>query len=158
MQSVKRTPLAPALLMAEYSGEMPPLAPELEAEIRERMHTIPIFKSLGFSQARLGVGCFECAVARNREYDGIFDSFHGGLLMTAADSAAAIVSLTLWGTQSRLTTTDMSIRFLAPVRSDVRLLAQAVKKGRTLIPVSVNIWRDDGVLAAIAQVAYMRLI
>jgi uncharacterized protein (TIGR00369 family) len=136
---------------------MPALAPELEAALRSRMNDVPIFRSLGFSQLRVGTGCFECTVARNREYDGIFDSFHGGLLMTAADSAAAIVCLTLWGADSRITTTDMSIRFLAPARSDVKLFAQAIKPGRTLIPVIANLWRDDGVLVAVAQVTYMRL-
>ena len=150
-------PLAPGLLMAPYSGELPPLAPDMEKAIRDRMQSIPIFKSLGFSQPRLGAGWFDCSVARNKEFDGIFDSFHGGLLMTAADSAAAIVSLTVWGAQSRITTTDMSIRFLAPARSDVRLFAQAIKQGRTLIPVTSNFWRDDGVLVAVAQVTYMRL-
>ena len=150
-------PLAPGLFMAPYSGELPPLAPDTEKAIRTRMQSVPIFKSLGFSQARLGLGWFDCAAARNKEFDGIFDSFHGGLLMTAADSAAAIVSLTVWGAESRITTTDMSIRFLAPARSDVRLFAQAIKQGRTLIPVTSNFWRDDGVLVAVAQVTYMRL-
>jgi uncharacterized protein (TIGR00369 family) len=143
--------------MAPYSGEMPPLAPELESAIAERILTIPIFKSLGFSDWRLGAGCFECTVTRNREFDGIFDSFHGGLLMTAADSAAAVVSLTVWGAESRITTTDMNIRFLAPARSAVKLYAQAIKPGRTLVPVAANLWRDDGVLVAVAQVTYMRL-
>ena len=143
--------------MAPYGGEMPPLEQSAEAAIRERMRAIPIFTSLGLSNAKLGVGTFECTVARDPRFDGIFDSFHGGLLVTAADSAAAIVSLTVWGVESRITTTDMNIRFLAPARSDVRLVAQAIKKGRTLIPVAANIWRDDGTLVAVAQVTYMRL-
>lgn len=143
--------------MAPYSGELPPLEADVEKAIRERMQSIPIFKSLGFSQPRFGVGWFDCAVARNTEFDGIFDSFHGGMLMTAADSASAIVGLTVWGAQSRITTTDMNIRFLAPARSDVRLFAQSIKQGRTLIPVTSNFWRDDGVLVAVAQVTYMRL-
>jgi uncharacterized protein (TIGR00369 family) len=152
------TELADGLLMAPYSGEFPALAPEREAAIRKRMESIPIFKSLGFSAARVGDGCFQCTVARNREYDGIFDSFHGGLLMTAADSAAAIVCLTVWGPESRITTTDMNIRFLAPAQSDVKLFAQAIKRGRTLVPVVANLWREDGALVAIAQITYMRLI
>ncbi len=121
------------------------------------MSSIPIFKALGFSNVRLGAGCLECMVARNPQFDGIFDSFHGGLLMTAADSAAAILSLTIWGAESRITTTDMNIRFLAPARSDVKLFAQAIKHGRTLIPTIANFWRDDGTLVAVAQVTYMRL-
>ena len=128
--------------------------------MRERIASIPIFRSgsLGFSKVRLGAGALECTVARNPEFDGIFDSFHGGFMMTAADSAAAIVSLTIWGADARITTTDMNVRFLAPARSDVKLFAQAIKKGRTLCPVTANFWRDDGVLVAVAQVTYMRLV
>ncbi|HEY6484994.1 MAG TPA: PaaI family thioesterase [Candidatus Cybelea sp.] len=156
--SARTTPLAAGLLMAPYAGELPPLEPGAEAAVRERMHSIPIFSNLGFSDVRLGVGCVDCMVARAREFDGIFDSFHGGLLMTAADSAAAITALTIWGADARVTTTDMSIRFLAPARSDVRLFAQAIKQGRTLVPVAANLWRDDGTLVAVAQVTYMRLL
>jgi acyl-CoA thioesterase len=147
------------LIVAPYDGELPALDPAVENTVRERMQSIPIFRSgnLGFSNVRLGLGAFECSVARNREFDGIFDSFHGGLLMTAADSAAAIVALTLWGPDSRITTTDMSIRFLAPARSNVKLFAQAIKAGRTLVPVAANLWREDGALCAVAQITYMRL-
>jgi uncharacterized protein (TIGR00369 family) len=156
--SARATPLAAGLLMAPYTGELPPLDPGTEAALRERIGSIPIFTNLGFSGLRLGAGCVECTVARVREFDGIFDSFHGGLLMTAADSAAAITALTIWGADARITTTDMSIRFLAPARSDVKLLAQAIKRGRTLVPVTANLWRDDGTLVAVAQVTYMRLL
>lgn len=145
------------LFLAPHPDELAPIDDSLDAAIRERMQSIPIFKSLGFSNVRLGAGWLESLVTRNPEYDGIFDSFHGGMLMTAADSAAAIVSLTLWGSQSRLTTTDMNIRFLAPARTDVKLFAQAIKHGRTLIPTIANFWRDDGTLVAIAQITYMRL-
>ena len=147
------------LIVAPYDGELPPLDPAVEKAVRERMQSVPIFRSgnLGFSNVRVGLGAFECTVARNRDFDGIFDTFHGGFLMTAADSAAAIVSLTVWGANARITTTDMNIRFLAPARSDVKLFAQAIKQGRTLIPVTANFWRDDGALVAVAQVNYMRL-
>jgi uncharacterized protein (TIGR00369 family) len=145
------------LVVAPWRGDLEPLAADAESAIRDRMRSIPIFSSLGFSDVRLGAGAVACAVARRREFDGIFDSFHGGLLMTAADSAAAIVALTLWGSDARITTTDMNIRFLAPARSDVYLVAEAIKRGRTLVPVAANLWRDDGTLVAVVQVTYMRL-
>lgn len=145
------------LVVAQWRGEMEPLAGEAESAIRDRMRSIPIFSSLGISDVQFGAGAFACTVARKHEFDGIFDSFHGGLLMTAADSAAAMVALTVWGGDARITTTDMNIRFLAPARSDVYLSAEAIKRGRTLIPVAANIWRDDGTLVAVAQVTYMRL-
>ena len=145
------------LILTPYAGDLPTLSADRESAIRERMQSIPIFKMLGFYNIRIGAGWLESMVARNPEYDGIFDSFHGGLLMTAADSAAAVASLTIWGAESRITTTDMNIRFLAPARSDVKLFDQTVKRGRTLIPAIANFWRDDGELAAVAQVTYMRL-
>jgi uncharacterized protein (TIGR00369 family) len=151
--------MKPGLVVAPYNAELPALDSAVEKAVRERMNSIPIFRSgsLGFSNVRLGAGALECTVARNPDFDGIFDSFHGGFMMTAADSAAAIVSLTLWGAGAHITTTDMNIRFLAPARSDVKLFAQAIKHGRTLIPVTANFWRDDGTLVAVAQVTYMRL-
>ena len=145
------------LVVAPWQGDLEPLPADAESAIRERMRSIPIFTSLGFSEMRLGTGAFACTVARNQQFDGIFDSFHGGMLMTAADSAAAIVALTVWGADSRITTTDMNIRFLAPARSDVYLSAEAIKRGRTLLPVAANFWRRDGTLVAVAQVTYMRL-
>lgn len=145
------------LVVAAPPAELPPVAPEIEAAVRARMESIPIFSTLGFANARFGRGCFECTVPRRTEYDGIFESFHGGLLMTVADSAAAMAALTLWGADARITTTDMSIRFLAAARSDVRVFADAIKAGRTLVPVSANIWDSADVLVAVAQVTYMRL-
>ncbi len=145
------------LILAPHSRDLPTLPADVEAAAIARLHSVPIFKSLGFSDVRIGAGWMECSVARNPDFDGIYDSFHGGLLMTAADSAAAVVSLTVWGAESRITTTDMNIRFLSPARSNVKLLAQAIKRGRTLIPTIVNFWRDDGTLVALAQVTYMRL-
>lgn len=145
------------LILAPYSGDLPRLSADRESAIRKRMQSIAIFKMLGFSNTRIGVGWLETMVARNPDHDGIFDSFHGGLMMTAADSAAAVISLTVWGAESRITTTDMNIRFLSPARSDVKLFVQAVKQGRTLIPAIANFWRGDGELVAVAQVTYMRL-
>ena len=145
------------LVVAPWREEMERLPDGDESAIHDRMRAIPIFSQLRFSEIRLGAGAFACTVGRIREFDGIFDSFHGGLLMTAADSAAAIVALTVWGSDARITTTDMNIRFLAPARSDVYLAAQAIKRGRTLLPVAANLWRDDGTLVAVAQVTYMRL-
>src|SRR5580698_1011788 len=145
------------LVVAPWRGDLEPLAADAESAIRDRMRSIPIFSSLGSSDVRLGAGVVACAVSRTREFDGIFDSFHGCRLMTAADSAAAFVALSLWGSDARITTIDMNIRFLAPARSDVYLVAEAIKRGRTLVPVAANLWRDDGTLVAVAQITYMRL-
>src|SRR5207302_8740141 len=90
-------------------------------------------------------------------YDGVFKSFHGGLLMTLADTAACVAVLTLAGADAEIITTDMNIRLLAPCRSDTTAEATVIKFGKTLYPVSVELRDVNGVRVAVAQVTYMRL-
>src|SRR5205807_9676409 len=90
-------------------------------------------------------------------YNGVFKSFHGGLFMTLADTAACVAVLTLSGADAEITTTDMNIRFLAPCRSDCTAEAAVIKFGKTLCPVSVELRDVKGVRIAVAQVTYMRL-
>lgn len=128
-----------------------------EQAIRERFAAIPIFRAMRFELFELRRGEARCRVPWNRDFDGIFESFHGGLLLTVADSAAAVAVLSATGARERITTTDMSIRFLAPVRSDVSVTARVLKLGRTLVPVEADLRDADGQLAAVAQITYMRL-
>jgi uncharacterized protein (TIGR00369 family) len=105
----------------------------------------------------LSDGVCQLVVPRQRRYDGVFECFHGGLLMTAADSAACFAILTLTSADQLLTTTDMNIRFLAPCLTDVRVTARVIKRGRLLCPVAVDLVDADGKLVAVAQVTYMLL-
>ena len=77
--------------------------------------------------------------------------------MTIADSAACFAILTLTGPGITLTTTDMNIRFLAPCRSDVTARARLIKLGRTMCPVTVELFDENQQMVAIAQVNYMLL-
>ncbi|HUL74665.1 MAG TPA: PaaI family thioesterase [Vicinamibacterales bacterium] len=131
--------------------------PDRLAAIRARVATIPITETLGMRDVVLDDGVCELTVPRQRRYDGVFESFHGGLLMTIADSAACYAILTLTGAEQALTTTDMNIRFLAPCLTDVRVRARVIKRGRTLCPVAVDLFDANGTLVAVAQVAYMLL-
>ena len=130
---------------------------QLQAAIEERVARIPISATLGMRGVVLEDGVCELVVPRQRQYDGVFESFHGGLLMTIADSAACFAILTLTGADQTLTTTDMNIRFLAPCLTDVRVRARVIKRGRTLCPVAVDLFDAGGTLVAIAQVNYMLL-
>ncbi len=130
---------------------------ELEKSIRARMHAIPIVATLAFADVRLGDGTCELRLPRRKKYDGVFESLHGGLLMTAADSAACFAILTRTGPQARLTTTDMGIRFLAPCLTDAIVKARVIKFGRTLCPVAVDMFDEAKRQVAVAQVSYMLL-
>ena len=118
---------------------------------------IPIVDTLGFEFFEMDNGICEAVVKHQKQYDGIYESFHGGLLMTVADSISAFALLTLTGSDAKITTTDMNIRFLAACRTDVRAIAKVIKHGRTLAPVAVDLYDMNNTHVAVAQVNYIIL-
>jgi uncharacterized protein (TIGR00369 family) len=128
-----------------------------DAAILKRIGKIPIFHTLQFRVDELGEGTCRATVPYDPKYDGVFESFHGGLLMTIADSVACFAVMTRTGPDAPMTTTDMNIRFLAACRSDVTARARLIKFGRTLCPVAVELFDASGVMVAVAQVTYLRL-
>ena len=125
--------------------------------IVDRIRKSPIVETLGFRFDEWGDGTCKATVPHDRRFDGVYESFHGGLLMTAADSVACFAIMTRTGPDQALTTTDMNIRFLAPCLTDVTVVARVIKLGRTLCPVHVELFDAKGVLVAVAQVTYIRL-
>lgn len=123
----------------------------------QRIHRIPIVATLGLQIEQMGEGTCDVRAPYDHRYDGVFESFHGGILMTIADSVACFAILTRTDPEEILTTTDMQIRFLAPCLSDVRACARVIKLGRTLCPVHVDLLEANGKQVALAQVTYMRL-
>ena len=130
---------------------------DFEAKLLARAANIPIASKLKMQFLAWDEGCCTVRVPYQSDYDGVFESFHGGILMTIADSAACFAILTQTGPDQVLTTTDMNIRFLAPCLSDVTAKARVIKLGRTMCPVSVDLFDAGGKHVAWAQVNYMRL-
>jgi uncharacterized protein (TIGR00369 family) len=131
------------------------LTPELKSDIHAEINKIPIVDTLGIQIVSLLDGYCETKVQRKLSYDGVFESFHGGLLMTIADSTACFAIFTKTGPFVKLTTTDMNIRFLAPCLTDVTAKARIIKLGRTLCPVSVDLYDENKKHVAVAQVNYI---
>lgn len=129
----------------------------LKQRILERVSKIPMFQTLQMRVDSMDEGTAVATIPRRLIYDGIYESLHGGILMTLADSAAAFAILTLTGEQEPMTTTDMNIRFLAPCLSAATAKAKVIKLGRTMVPVEVEVYDAEGTLVAVAQVAYFRL-
>ena len=130
---------------------------KIDPAFEERLRAIPLFSLLPFEIESAGQGSARLKLPYKHQYDGIFDSLHGGFLMTLADTAACIAVLSMAGKDARVTTTDMNIRFLSACRSDAVAVAKIVKFGKTLVPVHVDIFDARGTLVAISQVTYMRL-
>jgi len=134
---------------------------ELEQGFRDRIfdrvNKIPIMSTMKLEVINLKAGYCELKAPRQKMYDGIYDSFHGGLLMTVADSAAAFALMTLTGPEARMTTTDMNIRFLAPCLTDLIVRAKVIKFGRTLSPMAIDLYDENEKYVAVAQVNYFVL-
>jgi uncharacterized protein (TIGR00369 family) len=128
-----------------------------QQELLTRVRQIPIVSTLSMRFEEMGEGWCRVSVPHDRKYDGIFESFHGGLLMTVADSVACFAIMTRLGWQEVLTTTDMNIRFLNPCLTDVTAHARVIKIGKTLCPVAVDLFDADRKHIAVAQVTYIRL-
>ena len=130
---------------------------EAKQAILDRVSKIPIYNTLKMEIVSLEDKSCEVRVPRDLKYDGVFESFHGGLLMTVADSTACFAIMTRTSPDMRLTTTDMNIRFLAPCLSDLTARARVIKMGRSLCPVAVDMFDAHQTQVAVAQVTYILL-
>jgi uncharacterized protein (TIGR00369 family) len=143
--------------MTSPFADQPPLTEAEIAALWQRARDVPISRTLGLEFVAMARG--ECTLAWNRDprYDGIFRSLHGGLMMTLADSAGAFALLSVIEPDSRITTTEMNIRFLAPVRERVVAHARVLKAGRSLCTIVVDLVDGAGRPVAHAGMTYMRL-
>jgi acyl-coenzyme A thioesterase PaaI-like protein len=61
------------------------MQPELESALLARINRIPIVATLGLEIVRFSDGYCESRTPRSLKYDGVLESFHGGLLMTTGN-------------------------------------------------------------------------
>jgi uncharacterized protein (TIGR00369 family) len=131
--------------------------PQERQKILDRLRAIPIVDTLQLEILELEDNVCVVRVPHKRQWDGVFESFHGGLLMTVADTAACFAAFTRAGADRTMTTTDMNIRFLAPCLTDLIAKARIIKFGRTLVPVEVDLFDANDTKVAVAQVSYFLL-
>jgi len=130
---------------------------DVKQAILTRIGQIPVFDTLGIEILELTEGRCKARVPKNDAFDGIYESYHGGMLMTAADSIACPAVMTMAGADAFMATTDMNIRFLSACLTDVIVEARIIKFGKTLCPVHVDLSDTSGKQVAVAQVTYMLL-
>ena len=123
----------------------------------ERINSVPITETLKMQILRLDKGECEAFIPRDTMWDGIFQTFHGGILGTIADSITCWAILTKIGSDRKVATTDFNIRFLRPCKTDVRCVAKVIKSGRTLSLAEAEIYDIDDKLVAVSQVNYISL-
>ena len=133
------------------------LTPTQVQAMMKRITDVPMMHTLGLEVLRLDVGECEAKVCRKHEWDGIYETFHGGMLGVIADSITCFAILTSIGAQENVATTDFNIRFLRPCHTDVVCVGRVIKSGRTLCVSEAEVTDMNGKLVAIAQVTYARM-
>lgn len=125
--------------------------------VMEKINSIPMVSTLGIEIDELTDDIVRVRVPHEKKYDGIFDTFHGGMLMTIADTIASFLIIRRIGPDIRIATTDMNIRFLAPCTTDVTAVGRFIKAGKTLSTMEVDLFDTNGTRVAVAQVCYIRV-
>ncbi len=125
--------------------------------VMEKINSIPMVSTLGIEIDELTDDIVRVRVPHEKKYDGIFGTFHGGMLMTIADTIASFLIIRRIGPDIRIATTDMNIRFLAPCTTDVTAVGRFIKAGKTLSTMEVDLFDTNGTRVAVAQVCYIRV-
>ncbi len=133
------------------------LVPDLERRLHEQFKDIAVFDTLRFEFLAMDPGSARVRVPRLDAFNGVYRTFHGGMLTTVADCAAWIALVTQLGPETHLTTSDIHVRFLEPCFTEVVADARVLKLGRTLCPVHVDLSNSAGTRVAVAQVTYFKL-
>ena len=133
------------------------LSDEQLLALDQRIQSIPIVETLKMKILKLEKGSCEAIVPRHTQWDGIYETFHGGMLGTIADTVTCWSILTEIGADSLVATTDFNIRFLRPCHTDVVCKAHVVRIGRTMCLAHADLYDTNGKLVAVSQVNYIRL-
>lgn len=121
----------------------------------DRIEAIPAIGYFGLTVTHLEEGICHAVMPHNKDSDGIFNSYHGGLLATCADMVACLAIMTQLSPDQAMATTDLNIRYLRPCLTDVTAKAHVIRMGKTLCPAHVDLLDARGRLVAVAQAAYM---
>jgi len=110
-----------------------PLAPELEAAIRQRLAANPFIKFVGIQVPQLGKGYARFLLPFKPELANSIGLLQGGVIAALADEAVAFALYSLVKEGEMINTVEMKINFLGAVKEgDVTAEAHIAKRGRTI--------------------------
>ena len=118
------------------------------AAMMARIDAVPMMHTIAIEIQRMEQGLCVAKVPRRLEWDGIYETFHGGMLGVIADSVTCWAILTSIGADEKVATTDFNIRFLRPCHTDVVCTARTVRAGRTMCVADAEIHDMNGKLVA----------
>ncbi len=125
-----------------------PLAPELEAELRERLANNPFVNFLGVEVPELAEGFARFVLPIRKNFHNSQGFLQGGVIAALADEAVAYALFSLVPPGEMISTVEMKINFLAPVQEGrIEARARISKRGRTLSLGDVEVRQGDRLVA-----------
>lgn len=125
-------------------------------QLREVFARIPFVELLGIRLDELQRGSAFLSLGVRDELTRNGGLMHGGALASLIDSASAFAALTLLDPDRQTVTIDLTIHYLRPVTAGtIRAHARAVRAGRRVIVLSVEVTNQDGALVATAVTTYL---
>ncbi|MFC7226429.1 PaaI family thioesterase [Salinirubellus salinus] len=105
------------------------------AMLRETLHDHGLFEWLDVSIEELSAGRAVLRVPFDEKFANLASgTMHGGVTATVVDTASgfALRSTLADPSDANLTTTDLNVRYVRPVRSDLTVEAEVVRSGTTM--------------------------
>jgi len=128
--------------------EIEPLAPELEASIREKLAANPFIKFIGIQVPQLGRGFARFVLPFKPELANSIGLLQGGVIAALADEAVAFALYSLIKEGETINTVEMKINFLAAVKEgEVEAVAHIAKRGRTISLGEFEVRQGDRLVA-----------
>ncbi|MBI4795953.1 MAG: PaaI family thioesterase [Deltaproteobacteria bacterium] len=125
-----------------------PLAPELEASIRERLAANPFVRFIGIQVPQLGRGFARFVLPFKPDLANSIGLLQGGVIAAVADEAVAFALYSLAKEGETFNTVEMKINFLAAVKEgEVEATAHIAKRGRTISLGEFEVRQGDRLVA-----------
>lgn len=130
------------------------MAASLE-EINRRIGEVPILAFIGFKLVELGDGVAKAVFAHDRRLERRGGIIHGGVIMTALDTAMGFAATAATGKNN--VTLELKVNFLEPLDGGVyEIYARVLRRGRHTVVVDGELYKE-GALAAKALGTYFIL-
>ncbi|HAY21920.1 MAG TPA: hypothetical protein DCY27_07085 [Desulfobacterales bacterium] len=134
-----------------------PLTPEQEAAVRARITNNPFIISMEIEVPELGLGYARFVMPFKPGLANSIGLLQGGMIAALADEAVAYALWSLVPEEELISTVELKVNFLAPVRQGpVEAIARIAKRGGTLSLGEVEVWEKDR-LAAKGLFTYIHL-
>lgn len=110
-----------------------PLTPEQETAVRDRITNNPFIASMGIQVPTLGLGYAHFIMPFQPGLANSIGLLQGGMIAALADEAVAYALWSLVPEGELISTVELKVNFLAPVRQGpVEAKARIAKRGRTI--------------------------